>query len=78
MAIAPEAPSRPAAALPSKRVTAAQLAALAARVRTLGDRDAMEIEMPFTGAPLGTVPRCYGELQHAALIGAAEALRHGA
>lgn len=42
-----------------------------------------DLQAAFVGAGkyarvLGTVPRCYGELQHAALIGAAEALRHGA
>jgi succinate-semialdehyde dehydrogenase/glutarate-semialdehyde dehydrogenase len=52
------APPRPAAPLGSQRITAARLAALAARVHTIGERDRMEIEQPFTGAPLADVPRC--------------------
>ena len=45
----------------SKRVDAARLAALAARVQTLGEREEMEIENPVTGRPLGWVPRCTAE-----------------
>ncbi|HEY3188686.1 MAG TPA: succinic semialdehyde dehydrogenase [Solirubrobacteraceae bacterium] len=57
MATVPQAPPR-AAALPSKRISAAQLASLAGRVATTAPREDMEVEQPFTGAPLGAVPRC--------------------
>src|SRR5919199_2806307 len=43
--------------LPSKRLSAAQLEALAARVRTEQPREWLEVEQPFTGEPLGSVPR---------------------
>jgi len=43
----------------SKRIDAARLAALAARVTTAGgEREDLEIENPALGRPLGTVPRC--------------------
>jgi succinate-semialdehyde dehydrogenase/glutarate-semialdehyde dehydrogenase len=53
------APARPAAAreMPSHRISAAQLDALAARVVTLGERETIAVEQPFTGQPLGTVPK---------------------
>src|SRR3954449_3310681 len=44
--------------LPSKRLTSAQLEALAARVVSTSGYDPMQIEQPFTGKPLGTVPKC--------------------
>ncbi len=44
--------------LPSRRVTAAQLEALSARVNSTAGNDPMEITQPFTGKPLGSVPRC--------------------
>src|SRR4051794_11111685 len=44
--------------LPSKRITPQQLEALAARVVSTAGNDPMEIEQPFTGKPLGTVPKC--------------------
>ena len=47
--------------IPSKRITADRIRALAARVRTEGDRPTMEVEQPFTGGPLGEVPRCTEE-----------------
>src|SRR3954471_18250081 len=47
-----------AVALPSKRITPQQLEALAARVVSSAGNDPMEIEQPFTGKPLGTVPKC--------------------
>jgi succinate-semialdehyde dehydrogenase/glutarate-semialdehyde dehydrogenase len=51
--------ARPSAVtLPSKRLSAAQLEALAARVRTEAPREGMEVEQPFTGGLLGVVPRC--------------------
>jgi succinate-semialdehyde dehydrogenase/glutarate-semialdehyde dehydrogenase len=48
----------PAPTLASERISAAQLEALAARVRTEGPRAGMEVEQPFTGGLLGVVPRC--------------------
>src|SRR3954471_13178942 len=44
--------------LPSKRITPAQLEALAARVVSTAGNDPMQIEQPFTGKPLGSVPKC--------------------
>src|SRR3954452_10427044 len=44
--------------LPSKRITTQQLEALAARVVSTSGNEPMEIEQPFTGKPLGTVPKC--------------------
>ena len=65
-ATTPGAPVR----LPSARISAAQLEALAARVAAAGERERMEIDQPFTGAPLATVPRCTPEDVAAALAGA--------
>ncbi len=49
---------RASAVIPSRRITEAQLVDLASRVTTAGPpREDIEIEQPFTGAPLGTVPR---------------------
>ena len=62
-ATTPTAPAR----IPSARISAAQLEALAARVATEGERERMEIDQPFTGAPLGTVPRCTPDDVRAAL-----------
>jgi succinate-semialdehyde dehydrogenase/glutarate-semialdehyde dehydrogenase len=42
----------------SKHIDAARLAELAARVTTTGDRESAWIDKPFTGAPLGRVPKC--------------------
>jgi succinate-semialdehyde dehydrogenase/glutarate-semialdehyde dehydrogenase len=50
----PAAPPR----IPSKRITSEKLEALAARVPAGGERHRMHIEQPFTGEPLGTVPKC--------------------
>jgi succinate-semialdehyde dehydrogenase/glutarate-semialdehyde dehydrogenase len=50
------APASPPVDIPSNRITARQLEALASRVQTLGERDRIEIEQPFTGKPLGSVP----------------------
>jgi succinate-semialdehyde dehydrogenase/glutarate-semialdehyde dehydrogenase len=61
------------ARIPSERLSSAQLDALAARVRTEGARERMEIDQPFTGGPLGSVPRCTPEDVHAALARAREA-----
>src|SRR5439155_112709 len=52
---------RAAAALPSRRFTPARIDALAARVHTTAPRQDVEVEQPFTGAPLGVVPRCTPE-----------------
>jgi succinate-semialdehyde dehydrogenase/glutarate-semialdehyde dehydrogenase len=52
------ASSRAAAAeIPSKRISRAQLEALAKRVISTAGRDPMEVDQPFTGQPLGQVPR---------------------
>src|SRR4051794_6991759 len=67
MTTVPEAPARPPAALPSRRITTTQIESLAARVRTLEAREPQEVEQPFTGAPLGTVPRCTPEDVRAAV-----------
>ena len=53
--------------IPSGRITAAQLEALAARVRTAGPREHMEIEQPFNGELLGCVPKCAPEDVEAAI-----------
>ncbi|MEA2451037.1 MAG: succinate-semialdehyde dehydrogenase / glutarate-semialdehyde dehydrogenase [Thermoleophilaceae bacterium] len=45
----------------SKRISAGQLEALARRVATGGPREDMEVEQPFTGRPLGWVPKCKPE-----------------
>jgi succinate-semialdehyde dehydrogenase/glutarate-semialdehyde dehydrogenase len=44
--------------LPSSRISAGQLAALAGRVQTDGKRDEITIEQPFSGIALGAVPKC--------------------
>src|SRR5687767_7169792 len=58
-----EVPTQPggpptATRIPSKRISSAQLEALAARVRTEGPREHMEIQQPFNGGLLACVPRC--------------------
>src|SRR3954462_3026194 len=57
----------PAVELRSKRVTPQQLERLAARVVSSAGNDPMEIEQPFTGKPLGTVPKCGPEDVRAAI-----------
>ena len=47
--------------LPSKHVTAQEIERLSERVHTGGERERMKIEQPFTGKPLGTVPKCNEE-----------------
>src|SRR3954462_5273902 len=64
---APAATETAAVELPSKRITPAQLEALAARVVSTAGNDPMEIEQPFTGKPLGTVPKCGPEDVRAAI-----------
>src|SRR3954451_16535892 len=51
-------PTRTVATIPSKRVSAEHLRRLATRVKSNAGRDPVEIEQPFTGEPLGTVPKC--------------------
>src|SRR3954462_6174290 len=64
---APAATKTAAVELPSKRITTQQLEALAARVLSTAGNDPMEIEQPFTGKPLGTVPKCGPEDVRAAI-----------
>jgi succinate-semialdehyde dehydrogenase/glutarate-semialdehyde dehydrogenase len=59
-------------------VTARQLSALAARVHTTGERERMEIEQPFTGAPLADVPRCTPDDARDAVATAREVQKHWA
>src|SRR4051794_35114763 len=49
------------AVIPSKRISAAPIEALAARVRSEGPREGLEGEQPFTAGLLGVVPRCVVE-----------------
>jgi len=42
----------------SARVSAERLERLAERVKADGERERLEVERPFTGTPLGSVPRC--------------------
>src|SRR5436190_484063 len=74
MATATDAPPR-AAALPSRRITPERIAALSSRVRTEGPREEATVEQPFTGAPLGAVPRCTPDDVGAAIERAREAQR---
>ena len=55
------APAAAPAEIRSKRITAAQIAALSERVQTAGERERMEVDQPFTGGPLGSVPKCTEE-----------------
>src|SRR3954447_24211338 len=52
------APTRTVATIPSKRITAQHLRRLATRVKSNAGREPVEIEQPFTGELLGTVPKC--------------------
>ena len=70
---APAAPARQPVEVPSKRITPQQLEALAARVISTSGNDPMEIEQPFTGKPLGTVPKCSPDDVRAAIERAREA-----
>jgi len=57
-------PTAASAVLPptgSARVDRARLDALAARVTTVGAREMMDVEKPFTGEALGRVARCEEE-----------------
>ena len=55
------APASAPAEIRSKRITAAQLAALGERVHTAGERERLEVDQPFTGGPLASVPKCTPE-----------------
>jgi succinate-semialdehyde dehydrogenase/glutarate-semialdehyde dehydrogenase len=70
---APAEPRTEPIQIPSKRITPEQLEALAARVPSTAGRDPMQIEQPFTGRPLGTVPRCGPDDVRVALERASEA-----
>src|SRR3954452_5223225 len=70
---APAATETAAVSLPSKRVTPAQLEALAARVVSTAGNEPMEIEQPFTGKPLGSVPKCGPDDVRAAIVRACAA-----
>jgi succinate-semialdehyde dehydrogenase/glutarate-semialdehyde dehydrogenase len=54
------APTKP-TSIPSARITAGDIERLASRVRTEGPRERMEVQQPFTGQLLGTVPKCSPE-----------------
>ncbi len=51
-------PAHPPVDTRSTRITATDIETLAARVTTAAPRDKLAIEQPFTGAPLGSVPKC--------------------
>ena len=55
--VAPQTPTH----IPSDRISAATLEQLATRIRTEAERERMEIQQPFTGKLLGTVPKCSPE-----------------
>src|SRR3954465_8429789 len=57
----------PAVELPSRRITPQELERLAARVVSPPANTPMQIEQPFTGKPLGTVPKCGPEDVRAAI-----------
>ncbi len=44
--------------IPSRRISHEQLVGLAARVQAAPGAESIEVEQPFTGGPLGAVPRC--------------------
>ena len=50
--------SRTRVEIASKRITEAEMERLAARVVSTAGREAMEVEQPFTGGPIGWVPKC--------------------
>src|SRR3954466_2945883 len=68
----------PAVDIPSKRITPAQLEQLAARVVSSSGNDPMQIEQPFTGKPLGSVPKCGPDDVRAAIERARAAQAEGA
>jgi succinate-semialdehyde dehydrogenase/glutarate-semialdehyde dehydrogenase len=72
---APAEPRTEPVQIPSKRITPSQLEALAARVQSSAGREPMQIQQPFTGKPLGSVPKCAPEDVEAAIERAREAQR---
>src|SRR3954447_2780946 len=66
---------RPRVEIPSKRLSAEQIEALTARVVCGGDREMVEVEQPFTGRPLGWVPKSTPEDVEAAFERARKAQR---
>src|SRR3954447_23055365 len=66
---------RPRVEIPSKRLSAEQIEALTARVVCGGDREMTQVEQPFTGKPLGWVPKSTPEDVDAAFERAREAQR---
>src|SRR4051794_24511668 len=69
------AQARPPVDIPSKRITASQIEALSKRVVCGGDREMVEVEQPFTGRPLGWVPKSTPEDVQAAFERARKAER---
>jgi succinate-semialdehyde dehydrogenase/glutarate-semialdehyde dehydrogenase len=69
------AQNRPSVDIPSKRVSPNQIEALAKRVVCGGDREMTEVEQPFTGRPLGWVPKSAPEDVEEAFARAREAQR---
>src|SRR3954471_4201290 len=67
------APARTRPEIPSSRISDQQLERLAAKVHTLAERKAIEVEQPFTGRPLGQVPACEPEDVEAAYARSREA-----
>src|SRR4051795_4112876 len=67
------APTRTVGSIPSKRVTAEQLRRLATRVQSSSGNEPMQIEQPFTGELLGTVPKSSPDDVSAAISRAREA-----
>jgi succinate-semialdehyde dehydrogenase/glutarate-semialdehyde dehydrogenase len=59
----------------SDRISPATLEQLAARIRTEQERDRLEIQQPFTGSLLGSVPKCAPEDVTAAIERARHAQR---
>src|SRR3954452_24332127 len=61
--------------IPSDRISPVTLEQLAARIRTEQERDRLEIQQPFTGSLLGSVPKCAPEDVTAAIDRARHAQR---
>src|SRR4051812_38370020 len=66
---------RPRVEIASKRISADQIETLSKRVVCGGDREMTEVEQPFTGKPLGWVPKSTPEDVDAAFERAREAQR---
>jgi succinate-semialdehyde dehydrogenase/glutarate-semialdehyde dehydrogenase len=69
--VVPQTPTH----IPSDRISPATLEQLAARIRTEQERDRLEIQQPFTGSLLGSVPKCAPEDVTAAIERARHAQR---